>query len=898
MRPRRLTMRAFGPFAGEQVLDFSVLGDRRFFLIHGPTGAGKTTILDAICFALYGETSGGERSGEQMRSDHADASTRTEVILDFSLGDRALRVHRMPRQRRPKLRGDGFTEQSPRATLWDRSAAGGGRTDARGGDEGTVLASRWSDVTAAVEDLLGFKADQFRQVVVLPQGRFRRLLSAGSREREEILETLFATDRYRTIQERVAEAAARLKREVQDVERARAVVLDQAQVETEADLSRLRRQVEEERAEVEARLETLRIARTEAREAAERGRRHAALLREKTLARTALADRGERREEMATIRAEVEAARRAAPLVPLRDELVRHEERLAAQRARLARTREDRRRAAEALQSAEARRKHEQGEARQRRRVAARSLAQGLDDLARELARLQTLRREATAAAARSEGLGRRLASDQAVRDALRRELAALEDRWLGGQAAVLAATLERGAPCPVCGSREHPSPARPPGDLPTEQDVESRRRTLAELEEGLERLRQEEREAAAAAEAAASRAQELGQRFADAAQRARAADLGDGPDLPPSLDSGTALREARDRARRHADGLDRALERAREEAHRAETELEALGSAVALLEEDVTSLVQAHDDARASLAARLADAGFEERAALDAAIRGEAVLDTLTGTLERYDADLAAAADRLRRATEAAAGIEPPDTEGLTAEAEARERAYTDAVRLHEGLSGRLERIDDWSRRLKDADERCEALRRRHTVVGHLAELATGRNPRRMTFQRFVLAFMLDDVLRNASVRLRQMSRQRYSLRRNTAVADRRSHGGLELEVDDAFTGVPRPVATLSGGEGFLASLALALGLADVVQATSGGVRLDTVFVDEGFGSLDPEALDLALRALLDLQRGGRLVGVISHVADLAEHIDARLEVRPRDRGSAAEFVLGRRQE
>ena len=194
MRPLTLTMEAFGSYAREQTLDFNELGEHRLFLIHGPTGSGKTTVLDAICFALYGDTTGGERDAKGMRSDFAPPEANTRVALDFALGERVYRVERTPEQMRPKLRGDGFTKQPTTATLWDR-------TDAAGEEEGRVLASKSGEVTKKVVELLGFRSDQFRQVIVLPQGRFRDLLLANSDDREKILQQLFDTTFYRSVQD-------------------------------------------------------------------------------------------------------------------------------------------------------------------------------------------------------------------------------------------------------------------------------------------------------------------------------------------------------------------------------------------------------------------------------------------------------------------------------------------------------------------------------------------------------------------------------------------------------------------------------------------------------------------------------------------------------------------------
>jgi DNA repair protein SbcC/Rad50 len=214
-------------------------------------------------------------------------------------------------------------------------------------------------------------------------------------------------------------------------------------------------------------------------------------------------------------------------------------------------------------------------------------------------------------------------------------------------------------------------------------------------------------------------------------------------------------------------------------------------------------------------------------------------------------------------------------------------------ALRAEMSITVQLRQLDAWLGDLCKTQDELETLEARYAVAGRIAEVASGHNAQGITFQRFVLAALLDDVLVAASERLHTMSRRRFSLQRATTRADRRLAGGLDLQVYDSYTGTTRAVSTLSGGESFLASLSLALGLADVVQAYAGGVHLDTLFVDEGFGSLDPEALDLAFRALVDLQRAGRLVGIISHIPELKERIDVRLEVIPTQRGSVTRFII-----
>ncbi|MDB5298862.1 MAG: ATPase involved in repair, partial [Phycisphaerales bacterium] len=247
----------------------------------------------------------------------------------------------------------------------------------------------------------------------------------------------------------------------------------------------------------------------------------------------------------------------------------------------------------------------------------------------------------------------------------------------------------------------------------------------------------------------------------------------------------------------------------------------------------------------------------------------------------------------RVERTAADAAGISPPDVAAIKAAAEAAEAAVEQNVREEESLATRLKQYDEQLSRLRALEADLQAMDARYQLIGQVSEVANGRNDYRMTFQRVVLGVLLDEVLAAASLRLRIMSRSRYVLQRLKDQAVGRGAGGLDLEVHDEWTGTTRAASTLSGGESFLASLALALGLADVVQSRAGGIRLDTIFVDEGFGTLDPEALDLAIRALQDLQQGGRLVGIISHVTELKEWIDARLEVSSGRRGSSAKFVV-----
>jgi exonuclease SbcC len=293
------------------------------------------------------------------------------------------------------------------------------------------------------------------------------------------------------------------------------------------------------------------------------------------------------------------------------------------------------------------------------------------------------------------------------------------------------------------------------------------------------------------------------------------------------------------------------------------------------------------------AFAARREEAGFASPSEYAEAKLDDAEAEMLDRAIEDWKAACAAAKDREARAEAAARGVAEPDLPALEAAAEAAGRAYDSASKAAGAAQGRVEHLEGVLAKLAGSAERSARLEAEYGVLCGLSQAASGDNEMRLTFQSWVLGALLDDVLIATSARLREMSGGRYALQRSRSVTDRRRAAGLDLDVSDAYTGLERPATTLSGGESFMAALALALGLADVVQSQSGGIRLDTIFIDEGFGSLDPEALDLALRVLSRLHEGGRLVGIISHVPELKRRIDARLEVTAGKTGSRAGFVL-----
>ena len=459
---------------------------------------------------------------------------------------------------------------------------------------------------------------------------------------------------------------------------------------------------------------------------------------------------------------------------------------------------------------------------------------------------------------------------------AARDRLTALEAAWGEAQAGLLARSLRDGRPCPVCGSPEHPAPAALPHEAPSEDDVEAAR---TEVAVALER-RDEARAGHQKAEATHAAAEAL------AGERAAG--------IPEDLADPVALNAAISAAERLATELTAAYDQAVAARHEADVaastraaERDAAGVALAKAKEKTGV-------AAALLAERLAQAGFAGEDDLAAAVRPPAAVEQLATLVKAHEDATLKAAERRRLAEDKAAEHTIPDLDALE-EAAARTSAAAGAARdAVAALRADADSADRLFERLCRLDDEATGVAARYESVGRLAEVAGGRNGRRLSFQSYVLGAFLDDVLVTASERLRIMSKNRYALERTEERSGRRQAAGLDLVTYDAWTGVSRPVSTLSGGEKFMAALSLALGLAEVVQAHAGGIRLETVFVDEGFGSLDDESLDLAVAALMGLGESGRLVGIISHVSELRERIDARLEVSTGTNGSTAAFRVG----
>ncbi|MFF4491541.1 AAA family ATPase [Streptomyces sp. NPDC001544] len=982
MRLHRLDITAFGPFGGARTVDFDALSAAGLFLLHGPTGAGKTSVLDAVCYALYGAVPGARQGnqGTNLRSDHAERGTRTEVRLELTVAGRRLAITRQPPWERAKLRGKGTTVDKAQTWLREYDATHGTWKD---------LSRSHQEVGNEIEQLLGMSREQFCQVVLLPQGDFARFLRADAEARGRLLGRLFDTRRFAEVEKHLAERRRTTEARVREGDAA--LLADAHRMQQEAgDAMELPELAPGAPGLAEAVLSAAAVARSTARErlaladcrlaaaesaqaAAERTltdvRELARLQRRFTEARERAGRLQERAGAHREAQTRMERARKAeavAPALDLREAADAEHRRAAAlhtrARGRLPDTWADAgtaglaaaaRRAAEELGGLESARRAEQrlGELVTERAELDR-LERDDEDVLREAehwlaewdttrASLQTRIEAAQEAATRAEQLAvqreptrRRLDAarmrdqlagdtEEAQRRALdsgnraleaRRHWLDLKEQRLAGIAAELAASLTDGEPCAVCGATEHPAPAR---KVAGHVGREGEEQALAACRHAEEQHAEDERRLGVVREALAAATAEAGDtptaRLAEEADRleqeyARARRDSSGlHSVREELRRAEQERERRLAARQQAavraasrltrrETLDHEQATLEQELAEARDGADSVAARAAQLQQRVRLLTEAADAARAAedtaqrlkdADARLADAayraGFDTPQEAAAALLDDATHRELQHRLDDWQSEEAAVRAVLAESDTAAAAQHPP-ADPTTAE----ETAVRAARRLREAASARdaaahcCAELDRLSARAADGVRRLAPLREEHERVARLAALTAGTsadNERRMRLESYVLAARLEQVAAAATVRLQRMSSGRYTLVHS---ADRSGRGrsGLGLHVVDAWTGRERDTATLSGGETFFASLALALGLADVVTDEAGGVRLDTLFIDEGFGSLDDQTLDEVLDVLDSLRERDRSVGIVSHVADLRRRIHAQLEV------------------
>lgn len=871
MKPLKLTMRAFGPYAGETVIDFEKLQGRHLFLICGPTGAGKTTILDAMCYALYGKTSG-DRTGEKMRSDYADSSERTEVIFDFMLGDKTYRATRSPAQMVDKKRGSGQTLAAMQASLSEL-------------EDGKEINTLRTGIEEATGKLIGLNADQFCQVILLPQGDFRKLLVAKADEREAILKQLFKTQRFSEFKDRLKDRLDAKVREKMEKQTREDQILSSSGATDEKQLSQM---VEEAGKELKEAQDIVKSREKESNEFREVYQKETALMGHFTELDKALKqDAALKNEEgrMKEMEASLSLIRSARELAPYFDQLdgITREGRQEAQKLKTAKAdMETYARLNETLEK-----RIQELDAMKEKREEERKTALKMQDLVPKAklygAAVQALKNAKNALSRAEEETKRLQAAAEAARkarDEQKEKADAVRKSYIEGQAFLLAEGLEDGVPCPVCGAIHHPAPARGGDHVAKAEDVERAQKEYERASAAYDRANdaKEKHSTGAYAKAVSDHAK------ADAQMKTL-------EEIPEAYRDPKYLEAESTRLLTDIRKWEQDKETAAAQLRKAGADLSASQAACRNAEERREELVKKYRETESVLKGASDQAGFKSLDECKEWYKKKDTEESVRKTLEQYRADRKSTEERIKAEEQATAGKERPDMQALNEKSKALQDQLKKASERAAALKERTETLQKAVSDARAIEKALEYLRKEEGLIRGLYDLTSGKKTR-ITLERYVLGTLLDDVANAANLRLLSMSRRRYSLHRMTDESGL-GKGGLSLEVSDSFTGRSRPANTLSGGETFLASLSLALGLADVVQSRQGGVRLDTMFIDEGFGTLDPDSLNSAMNTLIDLQNTGRMVGIISHVPELEERIDARLRVTPAEKGSKAEFEI-----
>lgn len=874
MKPIQLVLSAFGPYVERTVIDFSALGEEGLFLIAGDTGAGKTTIFDAISFALYGEASGGKekRKSKSFHSDYVSDQTETYVELTFRHRGETWWIRRNLEYQRPaKKKKDGMETTT-------RQAADAQMRNEDTGEE--IL--RMDDVNRRVRELLGLTQDQFTQTVMIAQGDFLKILTASSDDRKKLFRDLFHTNLYVDLQSRLQEKNRACADEQKALEQV--ILSAEGKIDPEAEFAEreillsycgqiqhtdalcalLARLIEQEKAAQEQ-------ARAQKKEAADQIGALIAAVTEGERINRDFADWESKRARLAALtagqgeidaqRAALAAARRAQQLETDEALMRRTRRDMDAQRAALSEAQAALEQAEKALPETETRMK--EAESRGGEIHALLAQAKQMEDCLPVLGEVERLK----AALDTQKRELQRLTEDSSRAQAA---YTAAQNSYYLSQAGLLARELKAGQPCPVCGSTAHPCPAQITPETVTRQALEqaAQRRETAEKAQSDAATRLAANQAALDEREDRLRALKIGadetrQRLAariDAAHQAAA-------DRQREIDAARSAYQALDKRKTAA-----------------QSAVDAAQKQLAALEKDLRAQTEAFEQKRAAH-------GFEDEASYRLAKRTNADIERLDREIRNFDEQKRTLAAQTHELEDKLSGRQRTDLTALQnrraaaldrqAKAENAEKAMVRKLTLHESAE----------REIRQANAAIQKKRGKWQIIQELytccAGIAAGNPRAKLTFEAYVQQYYFRFVVAAANKRLTRLTDGMFTLRVMREAANRVSQSGLDLEVLDRSTGQARDVSTLSGGESFLASLALALGLSDAVQSQSGQIRMDAMFIDEGFGSLDENALRSSIDVLLELADGKRLIGIISHVQELEERIDKQIVVTKTPNGS-----------
>lgn len=955
MRPTRLVMSAFGPYAGVCEIDMEQLGEQGLYLITGDTGAGKTTIFDAICFALFGDASGSSRETSMFRSKYADADTATFVELEFTHGGKEYYIKRNPEYMRPAKRGEGLKKELPNAELRM--------------PDGSIV-SKVKDVNTQVVEILGIGREQFSQIAMLAQGDFLKLLLADTKERQVIFRDLFKTGLYQTLQFRLEDERKKLFGKVADskksmeqyvsglecdedsvlladVEKAKAGKL------TYADLIELMDSlIEADKEAAKAMLQQITVMDKELEEVDKkigkandiiknRQALEAALIEEKTLdeaadkvterlqnAQEALKQKDELLKESTAIEAVIASFDKYEALA---ENVSQCSESLADATAQLKQLQKDSSEIAEKKVACKDKLDSLKNAGENKIRLLGKSEAIGrkskdIGDIEKSFAQYDRDKKKLDKLQAIYVANDKDFQEKNAVYEHMNKA-------YLDGQAGILARGLEEGKPCPVCGALSHPAPAPWSESIPGEAELEEAKVSADDARELAKESSNEAGQMKAVLEKACrdaiSKACMLLESDSDSLDNKagedeireeiqsqpweEALDCKDSTGEEALLLVREKIKELKDEVINEHKSIQ--AEIAAEDARiKEKNDLESALPDIEKNEQELAKTLTETSENIASLKARLEagkkqleelkkDLKYESRS--DAELKKKELSKAAKALQKEYDTAQSEQKDHIKKVSEVKGRIGAlqtalQNTEDIDIDAVTQKRSEIDTARKEMNgkksiVEGRIRSNETAKTNIMDRADDMAEYEEKYSWVEALANTASGKitGKEKIMLETYIQTTYFDRIISRANLRLMKMSGAQYELKRLSEALNNKGQSGLELGVIDHYNGTERSVKTLSGGESFMASLSLALGLSDEVQSSAGGIQVDTMFVDEGFGSLDSDALDKAVGALAGLSEGKRLVGIISHVAELKERIDKQIVIEKGKSGGSKAIVV-----
>jgi len=1039
MKPIKLRFQAFGPFVEEQEIDFSRLDNNGIFLITGPTGAGKTSIFDAICFALYGKGSMEERKETNIRSDFVDGDTKTYVQFEFLLKDKRIEIYRSPSYDKSSNDRKKSTRQGPQA--WIKIYQGESIVEESGNDK----------VTKKVEECLNLNYQQFRQIVMLPQGEFRRFILADSNEREVIFKKIFDISIYEKFEEKIDAMYKEIKQSLENNKNEVKIIAKGIPIESEEFQSIIRNEsvnptevikyINQEIEQINELVEEIKIQKTENQdilknleEQLRKVKRDNELIEKKEVIQKELNELLKQSEIVKQKEEFLKKLDKVEKIIPYEEKWINVSKDLEDKQSQLEKMKEElskkekvqekiekqfhqleedyqkislRNKEIEELnEKLESLKNYEQldqefqklskqlgkkneelskieDEIFQNKETFENNeqyinanedinieiLERNLNDIANSIKSCNDLINEYlkfTDIAKRYRKIQKAKNEIEQLIKSLRDELDRKTHEIIINQAYRLAETLEEGKPCPVCGSIVHPAPAKSEGKIVTEKEIEdlnkkieraekerneivdkydnikkdydaTESRVMTDYKRICEELRLEQKEQAEIKSHIENIIKNLQEKLKiqqkeyrekkDIVNKIKSLKENN-KKIKESLD---ILQEKKEVLKKEINELElnkwqintkketiiehlegktlKDIERDIEEKNRFVKntslnyekiksdnesnlkEINSLKGKISNITDDITQLTHKVNQSEEMLNKMIRDmelVNYENYKSL----KDELYLkDQLKEEIEMYNLELQKKKNLFEEYERSAKNIERIDESPLVKEINEMKEKNERLIRNETSLENKKTSLKTTKLEMEKLQKEIQKIEKEYNVILNLKNVSKGDNDSKVSLTKYVLTYYFEKIIIHANQRLMKLTNNRYEMRRATEVLDRRKNEGLEIMVLDYNTGKERHIKSLSGGESFEAALALALGLADVVQNYSGGISLDTIFIDEGFGSLDPNSLDSAIEVLLELNDSGRMVGIISHVEELKERINDKIEVIPTSEGSIIKY-------